>query len=207
LPKNELFPRAVLHSNIAACQLKLEEWKDAATAASAALDALQDLESRHENAPKLEGESGGQAAREEEADEEIVTEGASRAAPAPSPSSDLKASILRIRIKSLLRRARANANGGTWHGLSSAEQDYKALDALPAGSLTAADARTVRLQLRALPPRTKAAQEREVGEMWGKLRDLGDGILKPFGLSTDNFQMTKDENTGGYSMNFKQSGT
>lgn len=35
---------------------------------------------------------------------------------------------------------------------------------------------------------------------------LGNGILKPFGLSTDNFQMNKDEKTGGYSMNFSQNG-
>jgi hypothetical protein len=58
--------------------------------------------------------------------------------------------------------------------------------------------------LRDLPPRVKAAQEKEMGEMMGKLKELGNGILKPFGLSTDNFQMVKDEKTGGYSMNFNQ---
>ena len=36
------------------------------------------------------------------------------------------------------------------------------------------------------------------------MRQLGNGILKPFGLSTDNFNMVKDEATGGYSMNFNQ---
>lgn len=45
-----------------------------------------------------------------------------------------------------------------------------------------------------------------MSEMWGKLKSLGDGILKPFGLSTNNFQMVKDEKTGGYSMNFSQGG-
>ena len=35
---------------------------------------------------------------------------------------------------------------------------------------------------------------------------LGNGILKPFGLSTDMFKMKKDEATGGYNMSFGQGG-
>jgi hypothetical protein len=71
-------------------------------------------------------------------------------------------------------------------------------------NLSTADMKIVQRQLIQLPPRTKAAQEKEMADMMGKLKSLGNGILKPFGLSTDNFQMVKDEKTGGYSMNFNQ---
>ncbi|RDA92203.1 hypothetical protein CP533_5594 [Ophiocordyceps camponoti-saundersi (nom. inval.)] len=134
-------------------------------------------------------------------DEEIISNGAKSSAN-PAPASPREADIARIRIKALLRRARARSQAGGWQNLSGAEEDYRALAAMP--GLTPVDARSVRAQLKALPPRTKAAQEAEMSEMWGKLRHLGDGILKPFGLSTQNFQMVKDEKTGGYSVNFNQ---
>lgn len=121
--------------------------------------------------------------------------------PADVPEAT-KNGIKRIRIKSLLRRGRARSEAGGWSNFAAAEEDYKVLSKI--SGLSAADAKTVRMQLVTLPPKTKAAQEKEMSEMWGKLRTLGDGILKPFGLSTNNFQMVKDEKTGGYSMNFNQ---
>mmetsp|Transcript_20174 Transcript_20174/g.44903 ORF Transcript_20174/g.44903 Transcript_20174/m.44903 type:complete len:357 (-) Transcript_20174:135-1205(-) len=43
-------------------------------------------------------------------------------------------------------------------------------------------------------------------ETLGKLKDLGNSILGNFGLSLDNFNAVKDENTGSYSISFNQGG-
>lgn len=224
------YERAVIQSNMAACHLQLEQWKDAIKVATKALDGIAALQKNEDGTEpagiEAEGKqhvSGGQKGSsapkvektDDEVDEEIVSSGATRAAsasasapPPPSSESDTaksvaetrKADVHRIRTKALLRRARARSEAGGWQNLAGAEEDYKLLSDTP--GLGPADLREVRRQLVALPPRTKAAQESEMSEMWGKLRTLGDGILKPFGLSTNNFQMVKDEKSGGYSMNF-----
>jgi hypothetical protein len=197
--------------------------------ATKAIDGLDKLQGRGKY-EKKEGEEEVkvQVLEEEEADEEIISEGATKAEDV-SAQGKREADIDRIRAKALMRRARARSEIGGWSTLSGAEEgmcismgvtgvtrvmwraftktirlDYKVLSQMK--NLSAGDMKIIRQQLIQLPPRTKAAQEKEMAEMMGKLKSLGNGILKPFGLSTDNFQMIKDEKTGGYSMNFSGGG-
>lgn len=188
---------AVLKSNISACHLKLADWKAAIESATAALDALDRLlplkkEKKEDEAEKDGGvvEIEGEGA---EAEEELKK---------LEMSDQRRDDILRIRAKALMRRAKAKSEEGGWGNLQGAEDDYKALAQLP--TLPPQDNKIVQAALRSLPPRITTAKEKEMGDMMGKLKELGNGILKPFGLSTDNFKMDKDPKTGGYSMNFNQ---
>ena len=189
---------AVLKSNIAACHLKLEDWKAATDSATAALDALDRLlPKQKEKKEKDEADQNGGVVEIEGEGAEAVEE-----LKKLEMSDQRRDDILRIRSKALMRRAKAKSEQGGWGNLQGAEDDYKVLARLP--TLPPQDMKIVQAALRALPPRINAAKDKEMGDMMGKLKELGNGILKPFGLSTDNFKMEKDPNTGGYNMNFYQ---
>ncbi|KAK3688009.1 hypothetical protein B0T22DRAFT_376293 [Podospora appendiculata] len=200
------FELAVLRSNIAACHLKLAEWKEAINNATTALDGLDRLEREEEEDVKARK---AQEEEDEVAEIEIISPGAAAAGPPlPKPESQIDVAwrkrqddIARIRAKALMRRGRARSELGGWSNLEGAVGDYKKLSTMT--NLSPADVKIVQAQLRVLPSRAKTAQETETAEMWGKLKELGNGILKPFGLSTENFKMQKDEKTGGYSMGFE----
>ncbi|KAH3763947.1 tetratricopeptide repeat protein 1 [Pelomyxa schiedti] len=97
--------------------------------------------------------------------------------------------------KVLLRRARAYENNAN---PKDALTDYKKVAELeqpPTKDVTDAITR--------LEPLAKAQIDREMAEMLGKLKDLGNSILGRFGINLNNFHMEKDPNSGSYSIKYQ----
>ncbi|KAL8938012.1 MAG: hypothetical protein Q9216_004121 [Gyalolechia sp. 2 TL-2023] len=200
---------AVLKSNIAACHLKLSDWKAAVEEATKSIEALDRLEpppsANADDKKKVgEGASPANATADDNNNNEVVEladndeEDEAAALKKLQDDDRRKEDMKRIRVKALMRRARARSEQGGWGNLQGALEDYQTLSSFP--SLPPSDTRTINTALQTLPPRVAAAQKAEMGEMMGKLKELGNGILKPFGLSTDSFKFEKDEKTGGYSI-------
>ncbi|KAH8353850.1 hypothetical protein KR084_008943 [Drosophila pseudotakahashii] len=98
-------------------------------------------------------------------------------------------------VRVLLRRAKLYEQDDK---PDEALEDYKKVAEIDPGQQEAREA-----QIR-LPPIINERNEKLKTEMMSSLKDLGNMILKPFGLSTQNFQMQQDPNTGSYSINFNQ---
>lgn len=97
--------------------MKLEDWKEAVTAATAALDGLDKLQGKSQDGKTEEKD----VKKEEEADEEIISEGATKAEDT-SDKGKRETDIERIRGKALMRRARARSELGGWSSLQGAEE-------------------------------------------------------------------------------------
>lgn len=221
---------AVLQSNIAACHLKLEEWKETIGSSTQGLDGLERLLPTPKP-PKSKAKTDATGPTLEEKVDDTVIELPSDDEEEAAVLENLelddkrKQDILRIRTKLLLRRARARSQSclqgpppgqksgfgsgvSQWSTLGSALEDYQMLARAPLlPLLPQSDLKTVTQALRDLPPRLEKAKATEMAEMMGKLKELGNGILKPFGLSTEMFKMNQDPKTGGYSMNFGGGGS
>ncbi|KAL1622560.1 hypothetical protein SLS56_008738 [Neofusicoccum ribis] len=220
---------AVLRANISACHLKLSEWKEAVDAATEALERLDGLDPAPP-APKPDADhkkaDSASKGKVKQAGERVIEEVSDSEDDMPTAHDgdedgrveevdDLVEARLahlhrlahsitdarKLRTKALLRRAKARAELGGWANLQGADEDYRAAAGSPA--LAPMDRKAVDAALRELPPRLEEAKAKEMGEMMGKLKSLGNGLLKPFGLSTENFAFVKDEKTGGYSVQMK----
>lgn len=111
---------AVLKSNIAACHLKLEDWKSAVDSATAAIESLERLSPKKKPEQKGDGErSGG-----DDAVVEIEGDGedAEKELASLKLSDQRKDDIVRIRSKALMRRAKAKFELGGWGNLQGAEE-------------------------------------------------------------------------------------
>lgn len=225
----------MLRANVAACHVKLEEWKEAVDAAGEAVERLEGLDepagpvvAGAEDKEKKKGAGLGNESRVEELDDDAEDDKAAAGASGKANDKADKANsksaeeiaaedaalearlahlhrhahttpaVRKLRTKALLRRAKARTQLGGWANLQGADEDYRRAAATP--DLAPLDRKAVEAALRELPARLEDAKQKEVGEMMGKLKSLGNGLLKPFGLSTDNFNFVKDEKTGGYSM-------
>jgi len=97
-------------------------------------------------------------------------------------------------MKSLIRRAKLYEE---LDKLDEAFADYKRIVELDSSNHEA------RAAVQRLPPIINERNEKLKEEMMGKLKDLGNLVLRPFGLSTSNFQLQPTE-AGGYTINFKK---
>ncbi|OQE27806.1 hypothetical protein PENSTE_c004G05643 [Penicillium steckii] len=199
---------AVLRSNIAACYLKLEDWKAAVESATASIERLDKIipppttDKTEKESDKSPTQTTGTQANEEVVeisgdDDESEETQLKRL----KEQDEQRTNVSRIRAKALMRRAKAKSQLGGWANLQGSLEDYQFLATMDV--LPVEEKRIVQRALRELPERLNVAKEKEMGEMMSKMKDLGNGLLKPFGLSTDNFKFVQDPNTGGYSMNFQ----
>lgn len=53
-----------------------------------------------------------------------------------------------------------------------------------------------------LPPLITERNNKMMAEMLEKAKDLGNMVLRPFGLSTNNFELQKNPDNGSYSVKY-----
>ncbi|KAJ5541062.1 hypothetical protein N7494_006138 [Penicillium frequentans] len=199
---------AVLRCNMSACYLKMEDWKSAVDTATMSLDRLEKIIPSESSTTDQSDSKDPQPTTNGTQDRDAVIEISGEDADAEEKElkrlkqlDEARTNVLRIRAKALMRRAKAKSQTGGWASLQGAAEDYQVLDGM--NNLPPEDRRIVQRALRDLPGRINEAKDKEMGEMMSKMKDLGNGFLKPFGLSTDNFKFVQDPKTGGYSMNFE----
>jgi tetratricopeptide (TPR) repeat protein len=119
LPTNLDYEIAVLKGNISACYIKLEEWKDAIDAATAAIDGLEGLDPL----PVMKKEANGKAAEgPEDGKVQEIDDAMAEKLETLARHDHAIEDVRRIRVKALLRRAKARLELGGWANLAGADE-------------------------------------------------------------------------------------
>lgn len=184
----------MIRSNIAACHLKLEDWKAAVDAATACVDCLERVipSSVQEaaDAPQTKGEGDSKnhtdgvveiSGDDEEAEQEELKR--------IQKYDERRNDVARIRAKALMRRAKAKSQQGGWANLQGAEEDYKELASMI--TLPPDDKRIVQKALRELPAKINQAKDKEMADMMGKLKDVSSTAIFLFRAISDWSQARK----------------
>lgn len=184
----------MIRSNIAACHLKLEDWKAAVDAATACIDCLERVipssVQKDADAPQTKGEGDSKnhtdgvveiSGDDEEAEQEELKR--------IQKYDERRNDVARIRAKALMRRAKAKSQQGGWANLQGSEEDYKELASMI--TLPPDDKRIVQKALRELPAKINQAKDKEMADMMGKLKDVSSTAIFLFRAISDWSQARK----------------
>lgn len=117
------FEIAVLRANIAACSLKLNDWKNAIDSATSCLQCLERIDQTQESSNKAEPEGVDDAQMKKEVHiSDGEEDAATHRSEALSKSTRTHSEIQRLRAKALMRRAKARLDAGGWANLQGADE-------------------------------------------------------------------------------------
>ncbi|XP_076036931.1 tetratricopeptide repeat protein 1-like [Oratosquilla oratoria] len=100
-----------------------------------------------------------------------------------------------VYVKAIVRRATLQEETDK---LDEALKDFQRVLELEPKNAIAADA------VLRLPRKIEERNEKLKAEMMGTLKELGNKLLSPFGLSTENFKLNQDPQSGSYNISFSQ---
>lgn len=162
---------------MSACYLKMEDWKSAVDTATMSLDRLEKIIPSEPSTTDQSDSKDPQPTTSGTQDSDAVIEISGEDADAEEKElerlkqlDETRTNVLRIRAKSLMRRAKAKSQTGGWASLQGAAEDYQVLDGM--NNLPPEDRRIVQRALRDLPSRINEAKEKEMGEMMSKMKDV-----------------------------------